>query len=73
WNCSARCSSTRRIANAPSPTVVAPRFVGPCPTSPTANTPGRPVSRKAGGRSSGHPSAVAAWSPSYGWCSGRRR
>ena len=38
---------------APEPTDVATRFVEPCWTSPTANTPGRLVSRNAGGRSSG--------------------
>ena len=38
---SARCSCTRRMDMAPSPTAVATRIVAPWRTSPTAKTPGR--------------------------------
>ncbi|MBA2892080.1 hypothetical protein HNR30_003421 [Nonomuraea soli] len=38
-------SCTRRTAMAPSPTADATRLIDPLRTSPTANTPGRPVSR----------------------------
>ena len=43
------------LATEPSPTAEATRLMDPCRTSPTANTPGMPVSNSIGGRSSGHP------------------
>ena len=45
------------MATEPSPTAEATRLMDPCWTSPTANTPGMPVSNSIGGRSNGHPAA----------------
>src|SRR6059058_5966874 len=52
YSCSARC--TNDIAIDPSPTADATRLTLPARTSPTANTPGRLVSSKCGGRGNGH-------------------
>src|SRR6476659_3252354 len=57
--CHDRYSFRTRCTNAtavdPSPTADATRFMLPERTSPTANTPGRLVSSKYGGRDSGQP------------------
>src|SRR6266487_4608872 len=51
---------TRAMAVDPSPTADATRFWLPLRTSPTANTPGRLVSRRWGARDSGHFAAVSS-------------
>src|SRR5918997_303811 len=55
-----RCSWTRRIAMAPSPTAEATRLIDPLRTSPTANIPGAVVSRISGVRPSSPNDALAA-------------
>src|SRR4051794_23875139 len=57
-------SCTSWMATAPSPTAEATLFVDRCRTSPTANTPGRLVSRGSGGRSVAQPCPVRAVSAS---------
>src|ERR1039458_10320842 len=51
---SARTLWTNWTAIDPSPTAEATRFTLPARTSPTANTPGRLVSKRYGARRSGH-------------------